>query len=284
MHQGRLRRALKKCRKALELSPKDQHLLLKEAEITLCMGQIDDAQNMIEALLQLWPESATALYLKGAYLLMRGQAQAAILPLTQALELESGLYQARKLLADALIEIGRFSPASDLIDEDLKSYQGDPAKADHIAGVLCSKARLLQRQGEPHKARCEVLQALRRYPANPMLLAALRTLNPGTNRETRHYSIQVRGAAPIASFYPGNPSQFFGAYEVIANSKREALEYIKEIEQIALPGSLRITSCKTRKATHFRHRGVLLVLPSFSFECAPQDIFNRKDSKKIQVV
>lgn len=263
---GRLHRALKKCKKAAKENPANEALLCAQAEVSLCMGRMEESKALIDQFVALCPASGRALYLKGALLLMEDRFEEAKSFLIQALELAPELYQARKFLADALIETGALERAGKIIEEELKIHASKSSMESHLAGILSSRANLLSKQGLDKEARDETCRALRRYPGNPLLLHQLRCLNPAVDNTSRHYSLELSGSAPITSLYPNNPSDFLGSYEVIANSKREALEYIKEVEPIALPDSLQIISCKARKAPHFSRRGVLVMKPSFSME------------------
>lgn len=143
--QGKHREAVAEWREALRMRPGDLDLERELAASLYAASDYLEALNALERLLVREPQSAMLHFLKGDCLLQQGQAEEALGPLRQAVQLDAGLLPAKASLGRALLGVGRGAEGVGHLETAAPALDTDGA-------LYFQLSRAYQAAGLPEKA------------------------------------------------------------------------------------------------------------------------------------
>lgn len=170
------------------------------------------------------------------------------------------------ILNEIIERLGDEQRALRFLERRIAGARASRKSGRHLAQLLSAKAQLLKQTKQELKGRSAALEAVVAEPRDQEALSILREFNPPADRRTRAHLLSVGGEAPIMSVYGGRVC-FSAGYEVLANSAREALEFVREIQVVADPKTLKIIECQRGpRVPNGERKGVSEVYPSYSWE------------------
>lgn len=173
-NSGRYREAAAEWRKALDLAPENP-LAQRELAVSLFLSRdYDDAEPLVQSLLEKEPDSAQLNYLAGAIQLERQQAQRAAPLLEKALKIDPDLDSAHSALGRAYLSLGEAAKAIPHLKRALKT--------DDDGSIHYQLSRAYQSEGDRQAAR--------------RLLQQYQQLREANARETAQLSEEVKITPP----------------------------------------------------------------------------------------
>ncbi|HZX70564.1 MAG TPA: tetratricopeptide repeat protein [Rhodanobacter sp.] len=110
-------------KKAVALDPANPETLYQLADVTACLGRLDEAVGMMRKVLALEPLNASFHFYTGQFLLAQGKPDAARIELERAIELQPSAEIFRAYLAIAYLQLGQ-------ADKALRTAQAEPQAAN----------------------------------------------------------------------------------------------------------------------------------------------------------
>jgi TolB-like protein/Tfp pilus assembly protein PilF len=110
-------------KKAVALDPANPETLYQLADVTACLGRLDEAVGMMRKVLALEPLNASFHFYTGQFLLAQGKPDAARIELERAIELQPLAEVFRAYLAIAYLQLGQ-------ADKALRTAQAEPQAAN----------------------------------------------------------------------------------------------------------------------------------------------------------
>jgi TolB-like protein/Tfp pilus assembly protein PilF len=110
-------------KKAVALDPANPETLYQLADVTACLGRLDEAVGMMRKVLALEPLNASFHFYTGQFLLAQGKSDAARIELERAIELQPSAEIFRAYLAIAYLQLGQ-------ADKALRTAQAEPQAAN----------------------------------------------------------------------------------------------------------------------------------------------------------
>lgn len=265
--------ALKVCEEGLECFRDDPDLLRRKAQIYELVGDFPAAVSTHRALGAIVPDDRWSLERLICCLIQQGNFAEARLHFDRldALSGRSGEYDF--LRAEMILEEGNIEEAQRIIQVAKSRKLTSEQRCDYQwVQVMISR-----RRGDKEAELRDAIELSRLDPADLEALKLIRNCHAPCTRHTRGYWLQVEGEAPLMALVPGRKVYYMASFEVLADSKSEALRFVREIEFVAVPESLKImTSSKLkRRIPSGMRKGVVFRYPSFSAEAAssPADLF-----------
>jgi GT2 family glycosyltransferase/Tfp pilus assembly protein PilF len=157
-------------RQVLETDPINVIALLGMARVFQSNERYGDAEASLRRLLRVVPEYGAAHYHLGLVAGRRGDLTQAVSYLKKAVNLDPGNYDARRMLSEYLIELGRYEEGVKILDSIL---QENP---DHVPALIQMGALYVE-AGKPNEARPFFERALIQDPANQQALAEMEALS-----------------------------------------------------------------------------------------------------------
>ncbi len=279
---GKFSKAIAICSKAIKLYPEAQELLLIKADSCQMLHRYQEAKRTYQKLLEQDPKNSKYHYNYAALCLATGSTEQAKAHLETSLQLQPNFALASGLLAEVYVRLEDFDSAEKFIQLELSKYKADIESRAGLAYLLAAKAQILIHRQQAGQAHNLLRQAVMMDKANCQLLEKLSHHNPEAGTSSKIFSLAVKGKA----LCPGGPSfsacTYLAGFEVVANSREEALEYVKEIECLAEPESLDITRCYSRPNKWHRHCGVVFVAPSVTIDAISRPPHPRLKSALLQ--
>lgn len=268
MGKGKIHKALHKCNAALQKFPEYPMLLKQKGRCLLSLPEKrSEAYEFAKELTQRHSNWEEGFILVALCFLFAGEPESAIISIRQALKIDPHSVEAKVVLCNALYDLGEYKQAMQQIErleieEKLTEYD-----VPFLRDTAILKSRILLVRKELAQARQNLLDCCVRHGSDPTILAELRRYNPECDSKSCTYRVSVCGLVPTSRILAFEPSTFMGTYDVIANSKEEALDYIREIQNLADPSSLSIHSAEKLKGNlSGQHCGVIVAYFSMSFE------------------
>ena len=159
-----------------------------------------------------------------------------------------------------LVDSGKFTQALRQIDRFKKSF----CCSESIRAQTLIEALILCRRRK--KAQARALICARNYVAwgSDELKAIFRMTCPATTLESKLFCLSISGGHARLGLFSSFGEQDCADFEVIANSKEEALDYIKQFGNYAVPESLRIIKISVDPSPAvYESRGILSNSPFY---------------------
>ena len=171
LQRGEYDRALEVYRRAVELEPNDEGLLLGIASVRLALGELDESEQAIQQALAIQPQSAQAWVMRGRISARRQDEQEALGHFERAIELDPGATgpAAYSEIGFLHLRARRLEPAREAFRNalDIDALNG---------GAHTGQANVLIEEGNLDDAMRELSVALRYDPNQPGALASLGSL------------------------------------------------------------------------------------------------------------
>jgi hypothetical protein len=137
--------------------------------------------------------------------------------------------------------------------------------------MVATLSEIIRLESGEAAQRIYLLEGLKEFPASNIILMVLRKCNPDAEPGSLCFRISVQGRTDKIPSFSGSEVEYFAQFEVVADTKQEALEFIREIEFTADPDSLSVIDAKSRPNRGFSKKGVLVAYPYITAEVAPQN-------------
>jgi tetratricopeptide (TPR) repeat protein len=261
----------------LQKNPSQPTALVVKAKIEIADGQPRDAVTALHSALDSRPDWAQAHFLLGSALALQGDRTASRTELARALELDAGLLEARKVLAQVHQDLAEHEYAVEEGRRFLKERPGDVAtritvaqslvqlgrreealreleqipKEERGPRVLYAFGQMYLALGQPARSREFLEQADAAMPGNPDILRALLALDGRENRFAE--SVKRIDAAVQSKPEDGRLQQLKGIVALASGRGDEAEEAFKKAIQYS-PDDL---SGYERLATYYGRTGRL---------------------------
>jgi tetratricopeptide (TPR) repeat protein len=265
---GKFGKVISECDKALRHFPREVEFIYYKADACQMLKKGHEAKQLYGQLLAAAPQSAHYNFGYGNACYIEQELEEAKTHLELALSQQPNLPIASGILSHVYLKLNDLPRTLAFIENELAKYKNNPQAGTGKALLLATHAQLLMRQKQHSQARELLRQALAFDKSNPEALFLLHRLNPPASPNSKIFTIAVEGKMkPLESFITCS-GVYLAGFEVVAANREEALAYIREIESIAEPASLRITKCSSRKNITYDHCGVTYAAPSLSFDIA----------------
>ena len=106
------------------------------------------------------------------------------------------------------------------------------------------------------KALKHIFAAIERDNSNSNTMRLLRVIEDKRSGKSKYFRINIEGQAQGVTKLKGKIMNFISTYDVVAENKNEALDYIKRFEPEAVPDSMMIKECEVLKKNINDHKGV----------------------------
>lgn len=273
----KFKKALAQCNRALSFFEGDSELLRRKGMIINILGDHEGAREIFSRLIEIDEKKAENYYGLGLVHYFEKEFSQARENLEKAVELFPTFHQANSLLAEAFVQLEMFNAAEQLVAKQLLQYRQDSNQDLIKAMLLCTRAQIELKRNQPEAARQTLLEANVLDGNNPRVLSALRRFNPEASVNSKLYLITVEGQGSCGIFSSHRTVTYCGSFEVIADSKEEALGYIQKIESIATPESLQVVNAKSKSINAAEQRkGITHVFPSCSIETVDEGVVGDK--------
>lgn len=159
---------------------------------------------------------------------------------------------------DLVLE-GNFRGARNLLKRIRHSF----CVSESERAIALVEAKILQMKGEYEAAKIRVRESMGYLwgISDGLLIAS--TANPKIDSGSLNFRIKILGGRATFGCFTQFSERHVGTFDVIADSREEALTYIKEVANFAEPERMLVLECTTTplEAGEFRHRGVILTYP-----------------------
>ncbi len=266
-NRGDFEGVLRECEKTRERSGLDELVLELEAETLNLVGRHKEALELYRKLMEQDPKRPEYLFGYGFSLYGQGEFGDAKSCLKKVLEQNPSMAQASVLLARCLEKSGEVRSALEVIALGEKRFRGREDESSTLSMFSYIRGKCSLREGKRPEARQHFRDAIAKWGFNHAAYSALRKLNPRATVLAKTMLLTVRGLTGDAIDEIPAGYEFMCTYELVAETKAQALDFIQEIETVADPLSLEIDEIrKSPLRSHDQHLGVVMRYPSMSFE------------------
>ena len=142
-------------------------------------------------------------------------------------------------------------------------------ESERVIAVI--EAKILQRSGRTTEAQARILKSIGFLWGSSDAFEILAAVNPKTNKDSKAYFIEILGGLACVAGFLQFTEKHVASFDVIANSREQAISYIESICSFGDPTAREVLECREREvdATVHPHQGVVHAYPFRISETEP---------------